>query len=111
MDVGVEMDQFAESLDAGNHAGFCVAAAEHLPIDLHSGLPGGASQFAKQTAVVAAVDPQPFGDGEDELPVGDGSADRLGDRFSRQQGALLMAAWTKASLLTGEGYEHLVAAV
>jgi hypothetical protein len=63
------MDQFAESLDAGNHAGFCVAAAEHLPIDLHSGLPGGASQFAKQTAVVAAVDPQSFGDGEDELPV------------------------------------------
>ncbi len=43
--------------------------------------------------------------------MGDGSADGLGDRFSRQQGALLMAAWTKATLLTGEGDEHLVAAV
>ncbi len=49
--------------------------------------------------------------GEDELPVGDGSADGLGDRFIRQQGALLVAARTKAALLTGEGDEHLVAAV
>ena len=39
------------------------------------------------------------------------AANGLGDRFSRQQGALLMAAWTKAALLTGEGDENLVAAV
>ena len=64
-----------------------------------------------QNHALAAIDPQAFGDGGDELPVGDGSADRLGDRFSRQQGALLMAAWTKATLLAGEGDEHLVAAV
>jgi hypothetical protein len=38
----------------------------------------------------------------------DSTADGLGDRLGGQQGALLMATWTEAALLAGEGDEHLV---
>ncbi len=87
------------------------STAEHLPINLDGGLPSGAGQLAEQTAVVAAVDPQPLGNREDELPMGNRGTDGVGDRLGGQQGALLMAAWTEATLLAGEGDEHLVAAV
>ena len=111
MDVGVKMDQFAKGLDAGDHAGHDVVPLEHLAVDLDHAFPGGAGQFAEQTAVVTAVDPQPFGDREDELPVGDGRADRVGDGVGRQERALLVATGTQAALAAGEGDEHLVAAV
>src|SRR3970282_2023473 len=103
-----EVDQFAKGLDAGNHAGSDIVAVKHLPVDFGDRQPSGAGQFAEQAAVVATVDAQPFGDREDELPVGDGCADRVGDRLGGQQGSLLMAACTKTTLLTGEGDEHLV---
>ena len=60
---------------------------------------------------MAAENSQPLGDREDELPMRNRTADGLGDRLGGQQGALLMAAWTEAALLAGEGDEHLVAAV
>ena len=50
MDVGMVVDQLAEGLDAGNHAGDDIATIEHLPINLDGGLPSGAGQFAEQTA-------------------------------------------------------------
>jgi hypothetical protein len=94
-----------------NHAGDYVVAAQHLPVDLCDCQPGGAGQSAEQAAVVAAVDPQAFGDGEDELPVGNGRADGVGDTVSGQQGPLLVATWAEATLTTGEGDEHFVTAV
>jgi hypothetical protein len=42
MDVGMVVDQLAEGLDAGNHAGGCIATIEHLSIHLDGGLPSGA---------------------------------------------------------------------
>ena len=65
VDVGVKMDQFAKGLDAGNHGGHDVLPLEDMAVDLDHGFPGGVRHFAEQTAVVAAVDPQPLGDGED----------------------------------------------
>ncbi len=41
----------------------------------------------------------------------DRGADGPGNRFGGHQSPFLMAAWTEAALLTGEGDEHLVAAV
>ena len=105
------MDQFAKGLDAGNHAGRHVFPLEDAAVDLDHAFPGGAGQFAEQTAVVAAVDPQPFGDGEDKLPVGDAGADRVRDGVGRQERAFLMATGAQAALAAGEGDEHLVAAV
>jgi len=111
MDVRMEMDQLAKGLDAGDHAWHHILSPEHVAVHVDHGQPRAAGEFAEQAAVVATVDAQPFGDREDELPVGDGCADRVGDRLGGQQGSLLMAACTKATLLTGEGDEHLVVAV
>ena len=103
MDMRVEMDQFPKGLDAGHHAGHDVRPLEHLPVDLDHAFPGGAGQFAKETAVVAAVDAEPFGDREHELAVGDGRADRIGDDVGRQERAFLVATGAQAPLAAGEG--------
>ena len=107
----MKMDQFAKSLDSGDHAGHHVVPLEHAAVDLDHAFPGGAGQLAEQTAVVAAVDPQPFGDRKDKLPVGDGGADRVRDGVGSQQRAFLMATGAQTPLAAGEGNEHLVAAV
>ena len=79
--------------------------------DFDSGQPSGAGQLAEQAAVIAAVCPQAFGEGEDELPVGNRRTDGVGDIVSGQQGPLLVAAGAEAALATGEGDKHLVSAV
>ncbi len=61
-----------------------------LPLKWPDTFPCGAGRFAEQTAVVAAVDAQPFGDGEDRLPVGDGRADCVRDCVGRQERAFLV---------------------
>jgi hypothetical protein len=53
--------------------------------------PSGAGQFAQQAAVVAEVQAEAFGDGEDQLPVGSGLADGVGNRVDGQKRAFLMA--------------------
>ena len=73
---GVIVDQLAESLDTGHHARFHIGAAKHLPVDFSDGQPSGPGQSAEQAAVVAAVDPQAFGDGKDKLPMGNGGTVR-----------------------------------
>ena len=54
---------------------------------------------------------QHFRDGEDELAVGDGVADGLGDPCAGLEGAALMAGGAEVAGFAGEGEEVLVAAV
>ena len=49
------VEELAESLDAGDHTRDCIATTERLLIKVDSCLPGGAGEFAEQTAVVATV--------------------------------------------------------
>ena len=65
------VDQLAECPDASDHPRDRIGTTEDWTIDFDRGLPSGAGEFAEQTAVVATVDPQPLGNREDELPVGD----------------------------------------
>ena len=69
------------------------------------------AELAQQLAIEAGVQPQAFGDGQDDLPVGDGKADVFGHVQGGQQGAFLVAGGTGAALLAGKGHEHLVLAV
>ena len=76
------MSELSLGLNAGDHAGDDISTAEHLPIDRDGGLPSGAGQFAEQTSIVAAENPQPLGNRQDDLAMGrrctDGPGDRLG---------------------------------
>ncbi len=56
-----------------------------------------------------AVDAEPFGNREDNLPVRHGGADRVGDGMGHQQGAFLVTTRAQTSLAAGEGDEHFVA--
>ena len=94
VDVRVEMNQLAKGLNAADHAGHHVFPLQHVAVDFDHGLPGGAGQFAEQAAVIAEAQAEPFGNGEDQLPVGNGLADRVGDRLRREQRAFLMATGT-----------------
>ncbi len=108
--MGVEVDQLAEGVDGRHHAGSGVGALEDGAVDLQDGLPGQAGQRAEQPAVEAEEDPQALGDGEDELAVGDGSADVTGDVVGDDQGPLLVAAGAEAAASAGERDEALVTA-
>ena len=105
------MDQLAKGLDASDHAWYHVLATEDVPVDLGHAFPSGASELAEQAAVKAKVNAKPFGNGKNQLPMGHGGADRVRYRVGGQQRTLLMTTGTQTTLATGEGDEHLVAAV
>jgi len=75
MNVGMEVDQFTERLDAGNHAREDVVAIENRSVHLEYGLPRRAGEPPQEAAVVAEVDSQPLRDRPDDLPMGDRLAD------------------------------------
>ena len=54
---------------------------------------------------------QTLGDGQHDLPMGDRSADFLGNVQRGQQRPLLVAGGARAALLAGESDEHLVLTV
>ena len=78
VDVGVEVNELAEGLDGEDGAGSGVIAEEGA-IDLQEGLPSQFGQAVEQGAVEAEEDAEAFGDGPDELAVGNIEADVLGD--------------------------------
>ena len=57
------------------------------------------------------MNPQPFRNGEDELPVRDFRKDFLADVHREFEYPLLMAGWTEASDLAGEGNEQVMPAI
>jgi hypothetical protein len=68
-----------------------IIPAEHVANHFDHAFPSGASQVAQQAAVITEVQAEPFGNGEDELSMGHGLADGVGDRVGGQQGAFLVA--------------------
>ena len=57
MNVWMVVNQFAERLDTGNHAGCHIVAVKHLAVDFDDRQPGSPGQFPKQLAVQSAVNP------------------------------------------------------
>jgi hypothetical protein len=57
---------------------------------------------------VSGVKPEPFGDRENNLPMGHPLADRVGKRVGCKNSPLLIATWAEAALPAGEGDEHLM---
>jgi hypothetical protein len=117
MDVRVPVQEFAERLNGGDHAGLHVVATEQTPDFRLEARPDAGAQLAQQLAIEAAMQPQTLGDGQHDLPVGDRRADLFGHVDRGQQrpckhGArFLVAGGTGAALLAGKGHEHLVVAV
>jgi len=111
VDVRVPVQEFAERLDRTHHARHHVVAAQQASDFGLDTVPGARAELAQQLAVEAGVQPQTLGDGQHDLPVGDGRTDLLGHVNRGQQGPFLVAGGAGAALLAGEGHEHLVVAV
>ena len=111
MDVRVPVQEFAKRLDRSHHAGHHVVAAEQAAnFGLDTG-PRARAELAQQLAIESRVQPQAFGDGQHDLPMGDRRANLFRHVDRRQQGPFLVAGRAGAALLAGEGDEHLVVAV
>ena len=78
MHVRVPVQEFAERLDGGDHAGNHVLPAEQAADFGLEARPGAGSKLAQQLAVEAGVQPETFGDGQHDLPVRDGSTHVFG---------------------------------
>lgn len=78
MKVGVEVDEVTEGLDGDDAAGGGVFAEEGL-VDFADGLPGEGGEFVEQVAMEAEEGTEAFGDGPDELAMGDELADIVGN--------------------------------
>ncbi len=75
------------------------------------GSPGAAGQLSQELAIVAEEDPQPLGDREDDLAVGNVFEQLLLGPVRPQKLALLVAARAQAPELAGEGDQELMPAV
>ena len=105
------MEQLAESLDRRDHAGHDILSAQQALDFRLDALPGATREFAQELAIESCVNSQSLGDGEDHLPVGDGSTDFFGDMDASQQRPFLVAGGAGASLLAGKGHEHFMSAI
>jgi len=72
---------------------------------------GGLEEMGEVAAALAEDAAEHFGDGKDELAMGDGVADAGGDPFGGLAGAALVAGGADVAGFAGEGEEALVAAV
>jgi hypothetical protein len=111
VDVRMPMQEFSVSLDGGDHAGHDIVPTQQASDFRLDAGPRAVSEFAQQLPIEACVDSQTLGNRQDDLPVGDRSADFLGHVQRGQQRPLLVTGGTRTALLAGVGHEHLVAAV
>ena len=105
------MQQFAVDLDRRNHARQHVVAAEQAADFGLDARPGAGGKLAQQSPIKPRMQAEPFGDGENHLPVHDGERDLFGHVDGRQQGPFLLTGGASATLLAGKGHEPLVAAI
>ena len=117
------VQQFPMRLDGNGHAGRNIVAAEQ-PANFitnagpgrcrpASGYPGLPSRLRRGTRYSgsAAVQPQAFGNGEHDLAMRHGRTNIFGHVQRGDERPLLVARRAGATLLAGEGHEHLVLAV
>jgi hypothetical protein len=71
---------------------------------------GGVEEVREQVASFSEDSAKDFRDGEDELTVGNGQADVVGDPTSGLEDTALMAGGTEVAGLAGEGEQVLMAA-
>ena len=85
--------------------------SESYADDVAETQPGGLAEASEKLAVELECFPEPLGDGDDDLPVGNFLRDLVADEFSELLDLLLMATGTEVALLAAEGYQVVVPAM
>ncbi len=111
VEVGVEDEVIAEGVDGGDGSEFAIGEIEAGAEGFLEGIGGGFEEEMEEIAAFAEDAAKDFGDGEDELAVGDFVADGGGDPSGGLADAALVAGGTEVAALAGEGEEAFVAAI
>ena len=109
MNVRVEKTVVAEGVDGGGDAS--VGEGESGAEGVAEGVGGGFEEKMEEVTAFAEDAAEHFRDGKNELAVGDGVADGVGDPCAGMEGATLMAGGTEVAGFAGECEQVLVAAV
>jgi len=105
------MNQIAESLNCPDHAPHAIGSTAGRLVNGADRPPGGLTERAQERTVVTELEPQSFGYGEDELPVGDIGTNVFGDPAGFLQGPFLVATRTNAAATARKRDKHLVLAL
>ncbi len=99
MDMWIPVDQLAERLNRRNHSWNDIVSIQHAPDFVLDACPSAGGKFAQQLPVETRMDSQAFGDGENYLSMRHRQTNVFGDVDASQQRALLVASWTRTTLL------------
>jgi hypothetical protein len=111
VEVGVEDEVIAEGVDGGDGSEFAIGEIEAGAEGFLEGVGGGFEEEVEEVAAFAEDAAEDFGDGEDELAVGDFVADGGRDPIGGLADAALVAGRAEVAALAGEGEEAFVTAV
>ena len=100
---------FAECMDDQNHADLAVGQAELSAQETFQAIPGGQTQLAELSSIIAKVTTQAFGDGQHILSVGHRIDDLMADLFAEKQDLLLMTTRAKVPAFTRKWQQLFVA--
>jgi len=111
VEMGMEDEVVAEGVDGGDGAEFAVGEIEAGAEGVAEGFRGGLEEVGEEVAAFAEDAAQDFGDGEDELAVGDFVADGGGDPVANGAGAALVASGAGVAAFAGEGEQAFANAI
>jgi hypothetical protein len=107
----VTMDEIAERLHRAHHCGNAAIAVQLQLVNVAHGIVGGPTELAKQSTVVAKVNPQPLGYREHLLQMRHFGQNLFLEPVTEQQRPLLVARRTARPLAARERHEKLLPAV
>ena len=110
VEVWVEDEGVAERVHGGGGGEATVREVEHGAKGVAQAGGGGVEEMGQEVAALAEDRAKDLRDGEDELTVGNGQADVVGDPTGGLEGPALVAGGAKVAGFAGEGEQVLVAA-
>jgi hypothetical protein len=110
MEMGMEINPVPKGLDGGDDPGRKRAPGHNLEVTAQ-GPEGAATEIAEETAIELEEDPQPLGDGEDDLAMRHIQEKRLPHPFPPFLDPLGMTRWAESPGPAREHNEPLLGAV
>ena len=111
VDVRMPMRQLPESLDIRHHPRNDIVPTKNRLIHLQDHVVGEFRELSKEYTVEAKINPEPFRNGENELPVRNRGKDLFTDVHRKFKNTFLMAGRAEAPDLAGERHEQVVPAI
>ena len=111
VDVGVEIEVFAEGVEGHDDAGDALGAGQGGAEVFLEAFMGEGAEALEEVAVALEIGAEHFGDGQDVVAVGHGRQDAGGEEGGGGLDVFLVAGGAEPAAFAGEGQEVFEAAV